>query len=97
MSDGKRGCRPRLGKFSLPRASNRGADELPLCQSQSNNASQNGERVDAYTADWGDYYPGFTGSIEDMLSREAVVRLRGRGRYQLLDWRQSPVAEGEPN
>ena len=30
--------------------------------------SQNRERVDAYTADWGDYFPGFTGSIEDMLA-----------------------------
>jgi general secretion pathway protein K len=29
------------------------------------------------------------------LSREAVVRLQGRRGYQLLDWRQSSVAEGE--
>jgi len=28
---------------------------------------QDGERVDALTIDWDDHYPGFTGSIQDML------------------------------
>lgn len=30
--------------------------------------SQNGERVDAYTVDWENQYPGFTGTIEGMLA-----------------------------
>jgi general secretion pathway protein K len=29
------------------------------------------------------------------LVREAVIRLRGRGRYQLLDWRQAPTAPAQ--
>ena len=68
------------------REDNRGGDQV----------SQDGKRVDAYTIDWGDVYPGFTGTIQGMLEELSARYPEKQFDYVDLNYDMVRDGNGDP-